>query len=288
MRIVCVAFVLLHPAAIGHALLLPPPATRKLAVIGSIEPATRPSRSHTRNRFGPSSTCDTALSSKAPPEEYDDGIGDLQNQNNRNDGDDNNWQERSDDAATNYAEGESLSAEFFQNLRDRQEGGAVDANSSLSSLSRSPVSREQFDSGLFEPSEYDDNYTDARANAPPTPGTKKFTGRRSEGSLDYFGASSSGNNQRSGGSNNSNNNNAVRQQMMRREYDLVSGATGRTALGLQAGLALTMLVFFLYVGFSGGIVSGEGAVDADFGGDDLIQFEQIIPLPRDSDKSVWI
>ena len=80
----------------------------------------------------------------------------------------------------------------------------------------------------------------------------------------------------------------MRENMMRREYELVSGATGRTALTFQVGLALSMLVFFLYVGLTGGIVSGEDAIQMDFGGDDMLQFEDFIPVPRDFDKSVWI
>jgi len=61
-------------------------------------------------------------------------------------------------------------------------------------------------------------------------------------------------------------------------------------LAIQAGIALFMLIFYIYIGMTGGIVSGDEAVDAidtigDFGGNDSIQFEQIIPSQRDTENT---
>lgn len=202
------------------------------------------------------------------PEEYDDGIGDVTNSNRNKDGED-------------------LVAEFYKNLREREDidasvrmdagSGSVDNESSTdtvsSSISKSPSSVGRMGTNsLFDTNEYYETEEEAVPKAP----ARKFSGS------DYFGGSNVG-----GSPAGDSRRNQVRENMMRREYELVSGATGRTALAFQAGLAFCMLVFFLYVGLTGGIVTGDAA-QMDFGGDDMLQFEEIIPVPRDSDQSVWI
>jgi len=192
----------------------------------------------------------TILRSK--PEEYDDGIGDINNRNTNSGG----WGNDDDDISNSNSDGEALAADFFKNIQKRQQD-AADANenenaSSFPSPSAQPR-RNEATSSLFETNDY---YNETENQPPPSKPKIKYTGRPTDGNgNNYFGASNTGTENANG------NNNAVRQQMMRREYDLVSGATGRTALGLQAGLALSMLIFFAYVWFSGGIVSGEEAVN---------------------------
>ncbi|KAL3904022.1 MAG: hypothetical protein SGARI_005117 [Bacillariaceae sp.] len=73
---------------------------------------------------------------------------------------------------------------------------------------------------------------------------------------------------------------------MEREFQLAGRGAG-LGLGIQAVIAVFALIFYLYVGISGGIVSGGGADDS-FGGDDIIEYEQVIPVPRDTEPSVWI
>lgn len=209
-------------------------------------------------------TTTSARSMNSKPEEYDDGIGDITNPDKNTDGED-------------------LVAEFYKNLQERND---IDAGVGVDYGDRSPVNKAikdaPLDLGKPSPSSslglegtgslFDtDDYYDTDETIPKTP-KRKFTGS------DYFG----------GAANDDSSRNQVRENMMRREYELVSGATGRTALTFQVGLALSMLVFFLYVGLTGGIVSGEDAIQMDFGGDDMLQFEDFIPVPRDSDKSVWI
>ncbi len=75
-----------------------------------------------------------------------------------------------------------------------------------------------------------------------------------------------------------------RQEILEREFQ-VAGRGASLGLGLQAGIALLALLFYIYVGLSGGIVSGG---PQDYGGDDWIEFEQVIPVPRDTEKSVWL
>ncbi len=209
----------------------------------------------------------SACSMTSKPEEYDDGIGDAINSNRNKDGED-------------------LVAEFYKNLRERED---VDAGVRLDSTDGSAANQPQTDTAslglrnstsslgrIGRGSLFDTNEYFATEEAIPKAPTRKFSGS------DYFGGSNVG-----GSSADDSRRNQVRENMMRREYELVSGATGRTALAFQAGLAFCMLVFFLYVGLTGGIVTGDAA-QMDFGGDDMLQFEEIIPIPRDSDQSVWI
>lgn len=80
-----------------------------------------------------------------------------------------------------------------------------------------------------------------------------------------------------------------REAMMEREYKLVEGV--ERGLGLQAIVAVAALAFYLYVGSTGGIGGGEGAGSnvRDFGGDDsAVYFEEVMPIQRDSERTVWL
>ena len=72
---------------------------------------------------------------------------------------------------------------------------------------------------------------------------------------------------------------------MEREYNLVDRAERNIAF--QAVLAVAALAFYIFVGLSGGISSGDAVVD-DFGADDEIPFEQLIPVQTDRETSVWL
>jgi hypothetical protein len=87
-------------------------------------------------------------------------------------------------------------------------------------------------------------------------------------------------------------NSVQRQSMMEREYQLAGRGAG-VGLALQAIVAVFALIFYIYVGWSGGIVSGD--VDrTNFGGssddgDTMYYYEQVVtPVPRDSETSVWL
>ena len=71
---------------------------------------------------------------------------------------------------------------------------------------------------------------------------------------------------------------------MEREYRLVGQAERNIVI--QTGIAVLALAFYIYIGVSGGIVSGNGG--ADFGVEDEIYFEEIVPLPSDREVSVWL
>lgn len=75
--------------------------------------------------------------------------------------------------------------------------------------------------------------------------------------------------------------------MMEREFQLVGRA--ERGIAVQAVVAVLALVFYIYVGLSGGIVSGLDAQTEDFGGDDeIMPFEQVVPVQRDREASVWL
>jgi len=52
------------------------------------------------------------------------------------------------------------------------------------------------------------------------------------------------------------NGNNAKRQMMEQEFNLVNMATNERTILIQAALCLILLVFYLYVGFMGGITSG--------------------------------
>ena len=72
---------------------------------------------------------------------------------------------------------------------------------------------------------------------------------------------------------------------MEREYRLVERAERN--LLVQGGFAALALAFYIYIGLSGGINRSEESLN-DFGGDDLIPFEQVAPIQRDKESSVWL
>ena len=111
----------------------------------------------------------------------------------------------------------------------------------------------------------------------PVPQQKKFTGRNNDSNNSGIVISST-------------RNTVVppREQMIRNEFNLVNRATGPTGLAIQAGLAALMLLFYLYIGFTGGIVSGNEVSDLLGGADEIQQFDQIIPIPRDAENTVWL
>jgi len=225
--------------------------------------------------------CDTSTRTRirSKPEElefYDDGIGDIGNRNNGNSDDDSLQQDSHSD----------LASEFFKELNRRE--NVFDYLVESPSLSREKEEQKEVsaEAARKEPSFSEENIIISKQTS-----QKKFTGRtnndfdRSNQYSNYFGSSSTSS---------SNNNNSVRGEMMRNEFNLVSRVTGPTGLAIQAGIALFMLLFYIYIGMTGGIGSGDEAANAidaigDFGGDNnSIQFEQIIPVQRDTENSVFL
>ena len=107
----------------------------------------------------------------------------------------------------------------------------------------------------------------------PEPTPIKFTGRSSSQMFSRSSDSSSTENK------------SVQERMMEREYRLVERAERN--LLVQGGFAALALAFYIYIGLSGGINRSEESLN-DFGGDDLIPFEQVAPIQRDRESSVWL
>jgi len=226
--------------------------------------------------------CDTSTSTRirSKPEGlefYDDGIGDISNRNNGNSDDDSLQQDSHSD----------LASEFFKELNRRE--NEFDYLVEPPSLSREKEEQKEVSA---EAARKESSFSEENIIISKQTSQKKFTGRtnndfdRSNQYSNYFGSSST--------PSSNNNNNSVRGEMMRNEFNLVSRVTGPTGLAIQAGIALFMLLFYIYIGMTGGIGSGDEAANAidaigDFGGDNnSIQFEQIIPVQRDTENSVFL
>jgi hypothetical protein len=198
------------------------------------------------------------------PEDFDDGIGDING------------------GLDSKKDGEDLAKEFFRQQREREQTSMDDASSggggSISQTSQpknnndaTPIPIDRSRSLFDEPAGYAGQRTGDSDDSP----RKKFTGRRDDFTPQVVSSRSSAGQARS-----------PREVMMEREYELVGRAERN--LGLQAIFAVLALAFYIYIGATGGIVTGEAAMSDDFGGDDTIFFEEIMPVQRDSESSVWL
>jgi hypothetical protein len=74
--------------------------------------------------------------------------------------------------------------------------------------------------------------------------------------------------------------------MLEREYELVGRA--EQGLAVQGIFTALALAFCIYIGLSGGISNRSEESLRDFGGDDMLPFEQLAPLQKDRETSVWL
>ena len=189
------------------------------------------------------------------------------------------------------SDGDALAKEFYRQLRERQkqEDGrdedVKEPKSSASTLNNDdkdtarPVSEAQKRAQNSKPFSKPRVVSMATTNETTTISSsggnandqRKYTGQ-SDNPL--FGNVPPGTRERS----------SPRQAMMEREFQLAGVGSG-LGLGIQAGVAIFALIFYIYVGMSGGIVSGGSA---DFGGDDTLEYEQVIPVPSDTERTVWL
>eukprot|EP00980_Cylindrotheca_fusiformis_P004015 scaffold880_cov132-Cylindrotheca_fusiformis.AAC.11 len=77
-----------------------------------------------------------------------------------------------------------------------------------------------------------------------------------------------------------------KESMMEREFKLVGRA--EKGLAVQGLFAVFALAFYIYVGLSGGISNRSEESLQDFGGDDMLPYEQLVPLQKDREESVWL
>lgn len=76
-----------------------------------------------------------------------------------------------------------------------------------------------------------------------------------------------------------------RQKMMEQEFGLVGRASSGASLGIQAGIVMLTLIFYIYVGLAGGIGSGDRQDTVE---DEIVPFERVMPVPIDREASVWL
>lgn len=168
--------------------------------------------------------------------------------------------------------GDDLARKFYEELRKRDgsTSSSLEATENKIEPSSTDVDLNDKLSELLEP--------DTETIASPTP-KKKFTGQQSSFYSNQRPSSAFGRQEMS-----SETPRSPRETMMEREYQLVGRAERNIVV--QAGFALLALAFYIYVGLSGGIVSGNGG--NDFGVDDEIYFEEVVPLQSDREVSVWL
>lgn len=250
-------------------------------------------------------TSSTSIRTKQPEGEefefYDDGIGDISSKNYNN-----------DDASS--SSGDDLVGEFYKEIDRREkefdyvgkklkeeEAAAAAIKEEKDTTFSDPLSSFLSPSSLFDDSGDEKSSITSKSN---NKSKQKFTGKTNNivsgrNTNNYFGGSggswSSSSSTTNGGNTNTNNNNSnnnsngVREQMMRNEFNLVSAASGKTSFIIQVGITLSMLIFFTYIGLSGGIVTGDDVETIRGAGvDDMIQFDQFMPIPSDTVNSVWL
>jgi len=168
--------------------------------------------------------------------------------------------------------GETLAKDFFNEMRKREETSKAADQSSQTDNEDEIIFRIQnpgVESSITRTSRMVNN----EAGSAPT---RKFTGQES-----FFK-----NAQRPSVPGNGAQARTPREMMMEQEYQLVGRA--ERGIAVQAVVAVIALAFYIYVGLSGGIVSGPDAQMQDFGADDEIPFEQLMPVQRDREVSVWL
>ena len=169
--------------------------------------------------------------------------------------------------------GKDLTNDFYEEMRRREEKSATAALPKVEDDNTEKTPEKQSSSSFMMGSNEASSLDETSNNPLPK---KKFTGQRD----DFYA-------QRPPGASTGGKSRTPREIMMEREYQLV----GRAERGIfaQALVAVLALAFYIYVGMSGGIVSGRDAQTEDFGGaDEEIPFEQLMPVQRDREVSVWL
>jgi hypothetical protein len=174
--------------------------------------------------------------------------------------------------------GENLAKNFYEELRKREEGLASESASKEESSSSSSTFPTVIGSSSSIATENVESSSSSESTSTAPLPKKKFTGMQESF---YAAPRPSAPSSRGGQSR------TPREQMMEREYQLVGRAERN--IGVQAVIVVLALAFYIYVGLSGGIVSGADAQMEDFGGDDeIMPFEQVMPVQRDREVSVWL
>ncbi len=166
--------------------------------------------------------------------------------------------------------GMELAQDFFKEVRQRGQ----EATEEISTMEESTISISKGTSKSLEKASASETNVDATIGSGPFP-KKKFTGSQELFYAQKPPSASYGGQART-----------PREMMMEREYQLVGRA--ERGIVIQAVVAVIALAFYIYIGLSGGIVSDSDGQNQFFGADDEIPFEQLMPVQRDREVSVWL
>jgi len=161
------------------------------------------------------------------------------------------------------ADGQALANQFYQQLREREQSVKLSEEEARS------MNREAFD-----------RRREVVAGKDVSPMARKFTGR----GVDM--PSSAGLFSGRGASVYSVPSSTPRRRMMQNELDLASRAE-RTLL-IQIIATLSLLSFAVYVGWTGGITSNDWSSVADSLDSSIEGIEAVLPVPTDTETSVWL
>jgi hypothetical protein len=173
-------------------------------------------------------------------------------------------------------EGQEMASDFYKMLRKQQQQEDSQTEETFSSKPN-PASLPSSSSSPFDYS-MDRQFTPSTRSSSPS-ASSKFTGQG------YVPPSRSTRGEQEVGGDASRM--TPREEMFQREFNLASRGASY-GLAIQAVFAVLLLAFYIYVGVTGGIVTGQADDDRFFGGDDMIPIEQVIPVPKDTETSVWL
>jgi hypothetical protein len=221
--------------------------------------------------------------------EYDDGIGELYNKkvSSPSPPNDNDSKKNVNSNGVTSDGGEELAQKFYSQVRQQEQSSSSPSSKQPSisedevrKMNPKPFSRRQVMSVSKRQDVTSDNDINSVLNNPSSSAERKikYTGQqRRPGDSPLFG-----------GNEETPSRSSPRESMMEREFQIASRGAG-FGLGIQAAIAVFALAFYIYVGVSGGIVSSGDGDAADYYDDTTIQpFEQVMPIPRDREASVWL
>lgn len=167
--------------------------------------------------------------------------------------------------------GETLAKSFYDEMRKRSNG---DEAAMVASPSKPNV---ESNNGPDNISRLMDDSTDiGKDQSSPK---KKFTGRQLPAAQQFMSSSSRA-------TTNGPEVRTPKEIMMEQEFQLVGRA--EKGLAVQGAFAVLALAFYIYIGLSGGITNRSEESLQDFGGDDMLPFEQLVPIQKDREESVWL
>jgi len=180
-----------------------------------------------------------------------------------------------------YREGEELARELYELVRIREfkeklkenesqmQIGLEDRTTSTTSSSTDERRKREQNSSAFSSRREIINGNDNTLSA------GLFT---QSGKSAYFTTSSENNRQDSIYSTSSN----AKRQILEQEFNLVNIATNERTILIQAAVCMVLLVFYLYIGFMGGITSGS------FNMEDMMDFELDYEQVESNTQYLWI